>query len=258
MLGRRVSFPCLWAQGPPPPLLTERWTGHFYFLLTCLSLRQQIRSRGTRVSGATEANQPQRRCEAGRSVLRVPPQLGAVCPQCPPDGAQATHCPLCRILFPWDPYSSPRGQGAAGTGWPVPNPVPLEQSRSRSEAPPAYPRANAVCVLPVEPPGRAARIAAWQTPPGRSRSSPARRSSLPHGRGVARARPAPVSPGDPRIRAWRLQPRRPPVPFSLQAFTTFLCLYGMVWYAEHCGHRGKVGGGGRARGQGPGGASAGS
>ncbi|XP_070248269.1 phosphatidylserine synthase 1 isoform X4 [Myotis yumanensis] len=24
------------------------------------------------------------------------------------------------------------------------------------------------------------------------------------------------------------------------AFTTFLCLYGMVWYAEHCGHRGKT------------------
>lgn len=28
-----------------------------------------------------------------------------------------------------------------------------------------------------------------------------------------------------------------------QAFTTFLCLYGMVWYAEHYGHREKVGAG---------------
>ena len=28
--------------------------------------------------------------------------------------------------------------------------------------------------------------------------------------------------------------------FLFQAFTTFLCLYGMVWYAEHYGHREKV------------------
>lgn len=25
-----------------------------------------------------------------------------------------------------------------------------------------------------------------------------------------------------------------------QAFITFLCLYGMVWFAENCGPRGKV------------------